>query len=95
MGWQLKIHSTTHKVISFIVRQLRWFAGRPRSDVTLVSSMAHQNLASGQLQQTIFGLGLDMLHSHLAQVPEVDETGSHKVKKELLIASSLKVFVHT
>lgn len=95
MDWQLEIHSTTHKVISFIVRQLRWFADRPRSDVTLVSSMAHQNLASTRLQQAIFGLGLDVLHSHLAQVPEVDETGSHKVKKELIIASSLKVLMHT
>jgi hypothetical protein len=57
--------------------------------------MAHQNLASARLQQAIFGLGLDVLHSHLAQVPEVDETDSHKVKKELIIASSLKVLVHT
>jgi hypothetical protein len=80
MDWQVEIHSTTHIVISFMVRQLRWFAGRPRSDVTLVLTMGHgtPNLASAQLQQAILGLGLDVLHSHLAQVPEVDETGVTK-----------------
>jgi hypothetical protein len=70
-------------MFSFVVRQLRWLAGLTQMQQMqpFVSRCIHDPAC-----YSIFGLGLDVQHSHFASRPKcrrVDTTGSHKVKTML------------